>query len=262
VRLLANSTLSALAIGGGVAERTADGALLRLPPISAQRYADAQLYDYADLRRAAYPNRPPLCLSLRARFSAEEAMLRGTAGFGFWNQPFMPSQRLPRLPRYAWFFFGAPPHNMAFALGVRGNGFKAAIGDFSRPAFLALAPFAPLGFLLMRVPTLYQRLWPIAQRAIGVAEAPLQVALTAWHAYRLEWLPHSVHFYVDDALVLATPYAPRPPLGFIAWIDNQYAIITPQGDLRFGVVPIQQPQWLEIAALSIAPLTTRRRADK
>jgi hypothetical protein len=262
VRPLANSTISALEIGGGVVERTADGALLRLPTVSGQVYADAQLYDYADRQRAAYPNRPPLRLSLRARFSGEAATLRGTAGFGFWNQPFMPNQRLPRLPRYAWFFFGAPPHNMPFALGVRGDGFKAAVGDFSRPAFLALAPLAPLGFVLMRVPALYRRLWHIAQCAIGVAEAPLQVTLTAWHAYRLEWLPHSVHFYVDDALVLATPYAPRPPLGFIAWIDNQYAIITPQGDLRFGIVPIQQTQWLEIAALSIAPLTMRHRADK
>ncbi|MBO9308973.1 MAG: family 16 glycosylhydrolase [Chloroflexi bacterium] len=257
-----NSTISALEIGGGVVERTADGTLLRLPPTSGQVYANAQLYDYAALRRAAYPNRPPLCLSLRARFSSEGAALRGTAGFGFWNQPFMPSQRLPRLPRYAWFFFGAPPHNMPLALGVRGDGFKAAVGDFSRPAFLALAPFAPLGFMLMRAPALYRRLWPIAQRAIGVAEAPLQVALTEWHTYRLEWLPHSVRFYVDDALVLATPRAPRPPLGFIAWIDNQYAIITPQGDLRSGIVPIQQAQWLEIAALSIAPLTTPHRVDR
>lgn len=261
MRLLANSTISALEIGGGVVERRADSVLLRLPPVSAQVYADAQLYDYANLRRAAYPNRPPVRLRVRGRFSGEEAALRGTAGFGFWNQPFMPEQRLPRLPRYAWFFFGAPPHNMPFALGVRGNGFKAAVGDFSRPAFLALAPFAPLGFMLMRVPALYRRLWLIAQRAIGVAEASIQVALTAWHDYQLDWLPHSVHFYVDDALVLTTPYAPRPPLGFIAWIDNQYAIITPQGDLRFGIVATQQAQWLEIADLHVELLTMLHRAD-
>ncbi len=254
MRRLVNSTVSALEIGGGRAEQVTEGVRLLLPPIAERRYADAQLYDYATLRRAAYPNRPPLRLSLRARFSAAEAALRGTAGFGFWNQPFMPAQAVPRLPRYAWFFFGAPPHNMPFAYGVRGDGFKAAVGDFSRPAFLALAPFAPLGFLLMRVPALYRRLWGIAQRAIGAAEASLALDLTAWHAYRLDWLPSRVRFYVDEALVLETPYAPRPPLGFIAWIDNQYAVITPQGALRFGVVPIPQAQWLEIADLAIAPL--------
>ncbi len=253
MRLPANFTVSALEIGGGSVLQTEDGARLSLPAVRA-RYADAQLYDYATLKRAAYPNRPPLRLSLRARFSGTEQALRGTAGFGFWNQPFMPQQRLPRLPRYAWFFFGAPPHNMAFALGVRGDGFKAAVGDFSRPAFLALAPFAPLGFLLMRIPALYQRLWPIAQGAIGVAEAPVSVAMMAWHAYQIDWLPNSVHFYVDGAPVLKTPAAPRPPLGFIAWIDNQYAIITPQGELRFGIVPIAQPQWLEIADLGLMPL--------
>lgn len=250
----ANSTVSALEIGGGTVRWTAEGVRLELPPVSERRYADAQLYDYATLRRADYPNRPPLRLSLRARFSGDESALRGTAGFGFWNQPFMPSQRLPRLPRYAWFFFGTPPHNMPFAYGVRGDGFKAAIGDFSRPAFLALAPFAPLGFLLMRIPALYRRLWRVAQWAIGVAEAPLTLDMTEWHAYCLDWMPHSVRFYVDDALILQTPYAPCPPLGFIAWIDNQYAIITPQGALRFGVVPIQAAQWLEIADLAITPL--------
>ncbi len=227
---------------------------LVLPPIAERRYADAQLYDYANLRRSVYPNRPPLRLSLRARFSAGESALRGTAGFGFWNQPFMPGQFVPRLPRYVWFFFGAPPHNMPFAYGVRGDGFKAAVGDFSRSAFLALAPFAPIGFLLMRVPALYRRLWRFAQWAIGVAEAPLALDMTAWHVYQLDWLARAVRFYVDDRLVLQTPYAPRPPLGFITWIDNQYAVITPQGAPRFGIVPTQQAQWLEIAELSLIPL--------
>lgn len=246
--------LSHLEIGGGVVEQGAESTLLRLPPTLADTYADAQLYDYANLRRAAYPHRPPLQLHLRACFSGDEPALRGTAGFGFWNQPFMPNQSVPRLPRYAWFFFGAPPHNMPFARDVHGSGWKAAIGDFSRPAFLALAPFAPLGFLLMRSPTLYRRLWHIAQWAIGVAESPLAADMRAWHTYRLDWLPRSVRFYVDDALVLSTPYAPRPPLGFIAWMDNQYAVITPQGALRFGILSIEQPQWLKIADLEIAPL--------
>lgn len=254
MRLRVNSTVSTLEIGGGIVECSAECVRLHLPPVPERVYADAQLYDYANLRRADYPNRPPLRLSLRARFSGDESALRGTAGFGFWNQPYMPRQLVPRLPRYAWFFFGAPPHNMPFAYGVRGNGFKAAVGDFSRLAFLSLAPFAPLGFLLMRRPALYRRLWRAAQWAIGVAEVSLALDMTAWHVYRLDWLPRSVCFYVDDALVLQTPRAPRPPLGFVAWVDNQYAVITPQGDLRFGVVPIRQAQWLEIADLAIAPL--------
>jgi hypothetical protein len=49
------------------------------------------------------------------------------------------------------------------------------------------------------------------------------------------------------------PNPPPGPLGFVAWIDNQYAIATPQGSLRFGTVS-SSAEWLEIDWIRITPL--------
>src|SRR5262249_46694865 len=130
-------------------------------------YADAQIFDYAAKKRSEFVCCAPLRMSVRAWASHSAAELRGTAGFGFWNQPVMPGQLIPRLPRAVWFFFGSQPSNMAFARGVPGYGWKAATLDMSRLPFLLMAPGAPLGFLLMRNPTLYEKIWPAAQWAIG-----------------------------------------------------------------------------------------------
>lgn len=72
-------------MGGGTVERgpAAGAARFLLPGADARRYSNAQLYDYAGLRRRGFPWRPPLRLSCRVRFSHETAALRGTAGFGF-----------------------------------------------------------------------------------------------------------------------------------------------------------------------------------
>jgi hypothetical protein len=49
------------------------------------------------------------------------------------------------------------------------------------------------------------------------------------------------------------PKPPTRPLGFVAWLDNQYAIATPQGVLRFGTVACDT-QWVEMDRVSIVPL--------
>lgn len=244
---------------GSALLRQADGALrCILPPGAINQYADAQITDYEQPRGDSFRWRPPLRLSVRAWASAPQAELIGTAGFGFWNEPFVPTGRLRlRLPRAVWFFFGAPPHNMALARDVPGRGWKAATLDAGRPLAVALLPFAPVGFLLMRVPALYRRLWPVAQRAIGVSEALLPVDLSAPHSYTLDWRADSVTFRVDGQIVHAATTTPRGPLGFIAWMDNQYAIITPQGKIGFGVTPILREQWLALDEIAIEPLSAR-----
>ena len=226
-----------------------------LDPGDGRSYSDAQITDYRGLPVRAFPWRPPLRLTVRAWASHSTADLRGTAGFGFWNEPFVPvgGQR-PRLPRAAWFFFGSPPNAMTLAAGVPGHGWKAAVLDAGRPAFWLLAPFALPGFLVMRVPALYRRLWPLAQRAIGAAEVLLPTDLIEPHTYTLEWRAESVRFAVDGADVLITPTAPRGPLGFIAWMDNQYAIVTPQGRFGFGLVATAAPQWLALERIDIQAL--------
>ena len=59
--------------------------------------------------------------------------------------------------------------------------------------------------------------------------------------------------WVDDSLVLRIPQPPKRPLGFVAWLDNQYAIATPRGTLRFGTVA-SGPQWFELDSVRIEPL--------
>jgi hypothetical protein len=67
----------------------------------------------------------------------------------------------------------------------------------------------------------------------------------------LDWRPDGATFFVDDAMVHEAPVAPGGPLGFVAWIDNQYAVVTPQGNLRFGLLPLAQMQTLMLDAISI-----------
>jgi hypothetical protein len=244
-----------LAVGAGALELT-DG-LLRcaLSPATTRQYSDAQITDYHGLARRDFPHRPPLRLRVRAWASHGADQLKGTAGFGFWNEPFVPMRRgLPRLPRALWFFFASPPNNMALAKGVPGFGWKAATIDASRWPFLLLLPGAPLGFLVMRIPALYRTLWPVGQRALGVAEAALPVDITAPHVYELTWLPESVTFQVDGQTVLVSPRAPRGPLGFVAWLDNQYAVVTPQGRFGFGLIETAERQWLALEEIELLQL--------
>lgn len=227
---------------------------LYLPASDAHQYHDAQLTDYnPQAPRFAY--RPPLRMTIRARVMTPIAHLRGTAGFGFWNHPFAPGQRRLRLPSAIWFFFSAPPSNISLALGVAGHGWKCATFESRSWAFAALLPFAPLGFLLMRVPALYKRLWPLGQRAIGVNEHMLDVTLLAQsRQYTIEWRQREAHFFLDEQLLYRAPTAPRGPLGFITWIDNQYAIVSPQGRFGAGLVALPQEQKLRIESVSIQPL--------
>jgi len=216
------------------------------------QYSNAQLDDYTGQPRHLFPWRPPLRLRLRARFSHPGDQLCGTAGFGFWNDPLLMGEpRLPTLPRALWFFFSSPPSNLALALDVPGPGWKAATIDGWRWPFLALAPTAPLAMPLMRIRTLYRRLWPIGQRAIGVHEALLPVDMTCWHTYCLEWHATTVRFLIDDHLMLAPDQAPRGPLGLVIWKDNQAMTLTPWSLPRQQLVACPAAQWLEVADLTI-----------
>ena len=54
-------------------------------------------------------------------------------------------------------------------------------------------------------------------------------------------------------MVLYAPRPPTSPLGFVAWIDNQFAIARPEAGLRFGFLPTAQPQTLDILTAEITP---------
>jgi beta-glucanase (GH16 family) len=91
----------------------------------------------------------------------------------------------------------------------------------------------------------------LAQKVVRVSEVRLGHSISQWHTYKISWGELMVRFYVDDAEVLAANHPPIGPLGFVAWIDNQYAIASPDGGVRFGVIPTVQAQTLELKELKI-----------
>jgi hypothetical protein len=180
-------------------------------------------------------------------------ILRGTAGFGFWNYPFSVRGDILMLPEAVWFFYASPPSNMALVPGIPGWGWKAQVIHSMRPgALLATLPTAlTTGWGLLTGDTQPAARW--LQRLSGASEALLTVDMTAWHSYTLEWHAAEANFFVDGKCVLRTTQLPTRPLGFVAWLDNQYAIATPRGVLRFGTVA-SGSQWLELDSINIQPL--------
>lgn len=241
---------------------TGDGAVIRrhtslhltLTPDSSQRYHNAQISDYDPAQRD-FKLVPPLRIDIHAYSSLHPNSMVGTAGFGLWNHPYAPLERGWRFPQAIWFFFAAPPSNMALARGVPGSGWKAASLNARRAAFYSLLPLSLPGFLMMRVPALYRALWPVGQRSLAIHESLLTPdLLTAEHHYVIEWLPNEANFYLDGALIQRATGTPRNPMGFIAWMDNQYAIVTPQGQFHFGIVDIPRMQALVLKRIQISSL--------
>jgi hypothetical protein len=235
-----------------------NGGSVELGPISRFRlqkdttgYADAQIDDYGDAH-SGYIRRPGATLSLRARFSHTADALCGTAGFGFWNAPYGdPTRRRLALPQAVWFFFASPPSDLPFAPGSPGQGWFAGTIDAKNPVALALIPLAPVVLALNQVAALRRRLWPIIRRRLGIYSIPLTSDMRQWSDYRLEWRATGCRFAVDGRIVLETPQAPRGPLGFVCWLDNQYLILMPRGRFRAGTLRLAEAQWMEIDDLRL-----------
>jgi hypothetical protein len=227
---------------------------LQIPPTSA--YADAQLDDTQNLVRRDLRWRPPLRFSVRAQVSPREP--RGTFGFGFWNDPFSLSlgmggaaRKLPAAPQCAWFFYGSPPLNLPLTAGVPGSGWKAATLAFRRIPSWILAPIAAGGVLLASLPSLRRWTFRQARRFYRAEEHLLELDSSAWHAYAIDWSAESVRFFVDGGEVLRSLNPPKPPLGLVLWIDNQYAVASAEKGFGFGVLPIEREQTLELAEARI-----------
>jgi hypothetical protein len=241
-------------VGSGALEATGSTLLFINNSTSVRRYTNAQIDDYQGLSRREFLWRPPLRMTVRARFSHDVGDLSGTAGFGFWNDPFMMTgRRLPTLPRVVWFFYASPPSDMKLDLEAAGHGWKAATLDAMQLPFFLLAPTAPLAVPLMNIRSVYRSLWPIGQRAIGVSEAALGASMTQWHTYDIVWGTKRVRFSVDGDLCLESRSSPNGPLGFVMWLDNQYAVVKPWGRVGYGLLDAPGRQWMEVDALSIEP---------
>ncbi len=240
-----------------------DGLCLSNAGAAARTYTNAQIDDYRGLKRADYPWRPPLRLHLRARFSHASGDLTGTAGFGFWNDPFRISgPRPPALPQAVWFFYAGPHSDMRLAVDRPGWGWKAAVVDAHSRRFLTAAPFLALSAPLMRLPRLRRRLSTTFQRAAGIAETTLPAAMNQWHIYTIDWLQEGVQFFVDGCLHSETAQAPAGPLGLVLWLDNQYLQFAPWGRFRWGMVAKKESQRLEVDWLAVESGPRKQTADR
>jgi hypothetical protein len=237
--------------GGRVENTSAENYSLVLNTVS-EGYADAQIDDYGGRKRRDYPWQPGTSLELEARFSLPGDEMVGTAGFGFWNAPFGdPTVPWPTLPQAAWFFFGSPPTDLPLALEGPGRGWFASTIDARSRGALALIPTAPLVLLLNQLRPLRERIWPVIREKLGICFRPLQLDMTDWHSYRINWERSGCTFSVDGELVLQTSSSPSGPMGFVGWVDNQYMVLTVRGRFGWGTIPVGGQQSLQIADLKI-----------
>ncbi len=251
--------IESLEIGSGHVEALAGGDgsqgwRLALGP--SQRYGDAQLDDHHDPRRRILRWTPPVRLSLSARSSS--ASPAGTFGFGFWNDPFSVglgvqggTRRLPRPPQTAWFFHASSRSDLRLSPDVAGDGWKTATLQ-SRPVHPALLlPGAAAAFLGMQLPPLRQWMFSLLRQFYWAEETRLHFDPSQWHSYVIDWREDRVVFLMDGEIQAVSAEPPRPPLGLVIWIDNQFAVVSPEKGMRFGVEPMVEAQWLEIARLRV-----------
>lgn len=210
----------------------------------ANSLSDSQINDGGGLPRDQQPWTPPLRMEVRARASHPAGELLGTAGFGFWNDPFDFHAGVAAVPPNAvWFFYASPLSDMALVAGVPGHGWKATMINSGQASPLTML----VGNWLLRIPGLNRLLFRLARLRVRAGETLLNdVDLTAWHTYALNWLPDAAEFFVDDHRVYRVANPPRLPLGFVAWVDNHAATLRPDGSFTFQHIAIPHRQWLEL----------------
>ncbi len=214
--------------------------------------SDAEIDDHRTAPRHRLPWKPPLRMTVRARMSHPTGRLLGTAGFGFWNDPFDWIGNVQVPPNALWFFYASPQSDMAFVPNVPGHGWKAAVLNGGRADRLTMA----LGNFFFRLPGMSKLIFHLAQTRISAYERVLEeVSLTDWHDYTIDWLPHEARFEVDGREVCRASSPPTVPMGFVAWMDNNCAAMGPGREFAFGRMRIEQQQWMELALVRIEPLS-------
>jgi hypothetical protein len=181
-------------------------------------------------------------------------------GFGFWNDPFSlafgqagAARKLPVPPRAVWFFYGSQPNDMVLSPPNPGWGWKAqTLTSPAVPGWLLAAP-AAAAYVATKIPGLRQMIMGLALRALSCDEQSLESSMDEWHTYEIHWKLDRITLMVDRICQLESSISPPGPLGFVAWIDNQYAVASPQGGLRFGIIPTEAEQSLMLQDLVIEP---------
>ncbi|MBL1194503.1 MAG: hypothetical protein HND51_09110 [Chloroflexi bacterium] len=252
---MANLNTQPLVANGGTITEIENGWRLEIPAGEKGSYRLAQLDDYADLSRKQFPWQPGISLSLEAR--ASHQTIPGTWGFGLWNDPFSLSlgfgggmRRLPAPPNAAWFFFASPPNYLSLRDDIPAQGALAATFR-SRPLPAPLLALASPALPFMAWPPTTRLVRRLARAFIRQDAHQLDMDVTDWHSYSLHWREQQVQFEVNGQSVFQTAIAPYRPLGFVLWIDNQYAALPPNGKLGFGTLKNQEPAWIEVRLLEV-----------
>ncbi len=235
------------AIGHAEIERAPGIARLVVEGAAANELSDAELDDHRTAPRWNLHWTPPLTMTVRARFSHPAGELFGTAGFGFWNDPFDWVGNIESPPNALWFFYASPHSEMAFVRGVSGSGWKAASLNGGRADRVTMA----VGNFLFRLPGMSKLIFAAAEKRLSSAEQVLSVEMTEWHEYSLEWNMSEAIFRVDGHQELRASSPPRLPLGFVAWVDNNATTMGPGKEFEFKRIPIPQRQWMELAYVKI-----------
>lgn len=241
---------------GASITRTSNGFRLTIPGSRLKQYRLAQLDDYMHKKRRDFPHHS-LTLSLRARASSDS--IPGTWGFGAWNDPFGLSFgfganpfRLPVLPNAVWFFHASRQNYLSFRDDKPAQGFLAQ--TFRAPTFHPLLILAGLALPFSRKTT--RRMM---SRVVEEDSSAISVDAAQWHAYSLEWSPKRTAFWVDEVKVFESPVSPRPPLGIVIWLDNQYAAFHPNGKMEWGVLEGEEA-WIEVENVEIKGPNARMKA--
>jgi len=245
-----------LSSGGGFVEMRESVVRMGFDEADNTHYSDAQVDDYTMLSRRNYLWKAPLRMSVKARFvfsdgkNNESGSFQGTAGFGFWNNPFTFDGGIHALPEAIWFFYASSRSQMVLINSGKGNGWKTqVIHSVKWENLINFIPTATAVLLakLTKI-TSYALYW--IERFSGVEETILKQNMDSWHTYEIEWKKKDAIFYVDGVKVMVAKKPPLQPLGFVAWVDNQYSVVIPQGSVRFGTSD-SKGLVLEIDSISI-----------
>lgn len=241
-----------------VMELSPDHWLLSISSETNDQYRLAQIDDYQNKPRSAFPWYPPLRLSLKAKSSDQS--IPGTWGFGFWNDPFHFSIklakarfRLPALPQAIWYFFASPESYLSLDNHSPANGQIVTTYHSMNIHPLIFSPAAIL-LPLVGLPPFGKAIRKISQYFVKQSGKSIDHDLLKFHNYEIEWKSNVASFYLDGDEIYHTDIVPKSPLGLVIWIDNQYAALPPNGKIRFGTLSIHHPVSIEIQDLKIKTL--------
>ncbi|MCC7162826.1 MAG: hypothetical protein IT331_10070 [Anaerolineae bacterium] len=232
---------SAIELSPGIARLVVDGAV-------ANELSDAEIDDHRTAPRWDLRWTPPLTLTVRARFSHPAGELLGTAGFGFWNDPFDWSGNVQAPPNALWFFYASRQSDMSFVRGMRGHGLRAGFLNGGKRDAVMMA----LGNALFKMPGMDKVIFSAAEKLMGAEEQLLdEIDMTQWHEYKIEWGVKEAVFWVDAQEKFRAKNPPTVPLGFVAWIDNNATTMGPGKEFSFQRVPVPMREWMELSYVKI-----------